>query len=53
MTQLKKGKLNPDFIQLKPCHCNVNNKRMKETLNAFLRFSTLLKNVIKIDFMAI
>ena len=26
---------------------------MKETFNAFVRFSTLSKNVIKIDFMAI
>ena len=57
MTQIQKDKLNPDYIQLEPCHCNVNNKRrdirMKETLNVFVRFSTLLRNVIKIDFMAI
>ena len=57
MTELQKDKLNPDFIQLELCHCNVNNKRrdtrMKETFNAFVRFSTLSKNVIKIDFMAI
>ena len=26
---------------------------MKETLNSFVRFSTLSKNVIKIDFMAL
>ena len=57
MTELQKDKLNPDFIQLESCHCNVNNKRrdtcMKGTVNAFVRFSTLSKNVIKIDFMAI
>ena len=58
MTELRKDKLkNPDFIQLESCHCNVNNKRrdtrMKKTFNVFVRFSTLSKNVIKIDFMAI
>ena len=57
MTEPRKDKLNPDFIQLESCHCIVNNKRrdtrMKETFNAFVRFSTLSKNVIKIDFMAI
>ena len=57
VTELQRDKLNPDFIQLESCHCNLNNKRrdtcMKETFNAFVRFSTLSKNVIKIDFMAI
>ena len=56
MTKLQKDKLNSDFIQLELCHCNENNKRrdicMKETFNAFVRFSTLSKNVIKIDFLA-
>ena len=55
--QLQKDKLSPDFVQLEPCHCNVNNKRrdicMKETFNAFVGLSTLSKNVINIDFMVI
>ena len=57
MTELQKDKLNLDFIQLESCHYNLNNKRkdicMKETFDAFARFSTLSKNVIKIDFMVI
>ena len=57
ITELQKDKLNPGFIQLESCHCNLNNKRrdtcMKETFNAFVRFSTLSKNVFKIDFMVI
>ena len=57
MTELQKDKLNLDFIQLESCDYNLNNKRrdicMKETFDAFARFSTLSKNVIKIDFMVI
>ena len=57
MTKLQKDTLNPDFIQLESCHCNMNNKMrdicMKETFSPFVRFSTPSKNVIKVDFMAI
>ena len=57
VTELQKDKLNPDFVQLESCHCNMNNKRrdtcMKETFNVLVRFSTLSKIVIKTDFVAI